>query len=159
MEKNFAQRTSLLKRLRSLSLPTSPKIGQINTKVSLSAGDTRAVRAKRRAANSPTCAPSRVAIKAIPLGSTRKNSLIRLDSQGPGHAAWALLQVRRPAQIQQPIRRPTHPYPTETLAPTHQCRVIRKHHRNKSFVRSCLSPRLVRCHHPHRGLSRRGVSS
>ena len=157
--KNFEQRTSLLKRLRSLSLPTSPKIGQINTKVSLSAGGTRAVRAKRRAANSPMCAPSRAATKAIPLGSTKTNSLIRLDSKGPGQAAWALHQVRRPAQIQQPTLRPTPPHPMETLAQTHQSRVIRRHHHSTSLVRSCLSPRLVRCHHPHRGLSRRRVSS
>ena len=157
--KNFEQRTSLLKRLRSLSLPTSPKIGQINTKVSLSAGGTRAVRAKRRAANSPMCAPSRAATKAIPLGSTKTNSLIRLDSKGPGHAAWALHQVRRPAQIQQPTLRPTPPHPMETLAQTHQSRVIRRHHHSTSLVRSCLSPRLVRCHHPHRGLRRRRASS
>ena len=80
--------------------PTNlPKNWQINTKASLFAGDTRAVRAKRRVANSPMCAPSRAATKAILLGSTKTNSLIRLDSQGPGQAAWALHQVRRPAQI------------------------------------------------------------
>ena len=69
----------------------------------------------------------RVATKATPPGSTKTNRLIRLDSQGPGQAAWASHPLRLSAQSQPPTLRPLHPHQTWPLAPTPPFPVTRKH--------------------------------
>ena len=91
--------------------------------------------------------------KAILPGSTKTNSLIRLDSQGPGQAAWASHQVRRPAQIQQPTLRPPHPHQMGPLAPTPPFLVTRRHLCRTSLSLRHLSPLPLRARGPVEGAS------
>ena len=94
LSRDYAQKTSPLRKQKGPSPPICPRTGPTSTKGSLSAEDTRAYLAKIKTVNSRTYVPSRVATSRIqPVNIKTKHSLIRPDRKRPGQ------QTRAPRSV------------------------------------------------------------